>query len=112
MLRDYKTCLEDIADAAGVIREFTAGITKEDMAADRKIRDAVIRNLEVIGGAVKKLPEEQRSRHPDVEWKRTAGLRDILIHDYFGIDMDIVWDVVQTKLPVLAKRVRQMLAED
>ncbi|MBM3314820.1 DUF86 domain-containing protein [candidate division WOR-3 bacterium] len=58
-----------------------------------------MRNLEVIGEAVKKLPEEQRSRYADVEWKRTAGLRDILIHEYFGIDVDIIWEVVRTKLP-------------
>ncbi|MEO0107729.1 MAG: DUF86 domain-containing protein [candidate division WOR-3 bacterium] len=111
MLRDYKTYLEDIADAAAAIRKFTAGITKDDLVADRKTRDAVVRNLEVIGEAVKKLPEAQRSRYPDVAWRRIAGLRDILIHDYFGIDMDIIWEVIQTKLPVLARRVREMLDE-
>lgn len=112
MRRDYKTLLEDIAEAADAVTEFTSGLTKDDLAADRKTRDAVIRNLEVIGEAVKKLPEDRRAAHPDVEWKRIAGLRDILIHDYFGIDLDIVWDVVQCKLPRLRRRVRQMLAED
>ena len=112
MPRDYRALLEDIAEAAEAIGEFTAGTTKADLARDRKTRDAVIRNLEVIGEAVKKLPEEPRSRHPEIEWSRIAGLRDILIHDYFGIDMDIIWDVVQTKVPDLARRVRQMLAED
>ena len=73
MPRDYRVLLEDIAEAAEAICEFTAGITKEELTADRKTRDAVIRNLEVIGEAVKKLPEEQRSKHPDVEWRRIAG---------------------------------------
>ena len=112
MPRDYKALLEDIVEAADSIREFTTGATRESLAADRKTRDAVIRNLEVIGEAVKKLPEKQRSRHPEVEWARIAGLRDILIHDYFGIDMDIVWDIVQTKVPDLALHIRRMLAED
>jgi uncharacterized protein with HEPN domain len=112
MSRDYKARLEDIIEAAEAIRDFTAGQSRESLAADRKTRDAVIRNLEVIGEAVKKLTPEQRARHPGVEWSRIAGLRDILIHDYFGVDMDIVWDVVKTKLPLLSARVRQMLAED
>lgn len=112
MQRDYKTYLEDILDAAGTIRDFTSGLTKEQLASDRKTRDAVVRNLEVIGEAVKKLPELQRARHPDIEWKRIAGLRDILIHDYFGIDIDIIWEVIQTKLPALASKAKEMLAED
>ena len=112
MPRDYRVLLEDIAEAVQVIGEFTAGMTRDDLAADRKTRDAVIRNLEVIGEAVKKLPDEMKSGHADIEWKRIAGLRDILVHDYFGVDMDIVWDVVTTRLPGLGERVRHMLAGD
>jgi uncharacterized protein with HEPN domain len=111
MPRDYRVYLEDILEAADAVREFTAGLTADDLAADRRTRDAVIRNLEVIGEACKKVPEELRSRSPDVEWRRISGLRDVLIHDYFGIDLDIVWDVVQNKLPELARHIRQMLDE-
>ncbi len=71
----------------------------------------MLRNLEVIGEATKMLPAELRAQHSDVDWKRIAGLRDILIHRYFGIDLDIIWDVVQNKVPVLAKRLEEMLAE-
>ena len=78
---------------------------KDELSNDRRTRDAVVRNLEIIGEAVKKLPAQTKRDHPEVEWKKIAGLRDILVHDYFGIDMDIVWDVVQNKLPVLSEQV-------
>jgi uncharacterized protein with HEPN domain len=79
------------------------------LCQDRKTVDAVLRNLEVIGEAVKQLPAEMRSAHPDVEWQKIAGLRDVLIHAYFGIDLDIVWDVVSNKLPGLERRIREIM---
>ncbi|MEO0071179.1 MAG: DUF86 domain-containing protein [candidate division WOR-3 bacterium] len=110
MPRDYKAFLEDIVEAATVARQFVAGMTKEQFAQDRKTRDAVVRNLEVIGEAVKKVSDEIKDKYPEVEWKKIAGLRDILIHDYFGIDTDIIWDVIQNKLPTLIKQLQQILA--
>ena len=71
----------------------------------------MIRNLEVIGEAVKKIPEEIRTQYPAVEWKKIAGVRDILIHEYFGIDVEIVWDIVQTKLPMLESQIAKLIAE-
>jgi len=111
MHRDFRVYLEDILEAAGAAREFVAGMGKEELGKDRRTRDAVVRNLEIIGEALKKLPPQTKRDHPEVEWKKIAGLRDILVHDYFGIDMDIVWDVVQSKLPVLAEQVRRILEE-
>lgn len=111
MQRDYRAYLEDILEAAGAAREFVAGMGKDELAKDRRTRDAVVRNLEIIGEAAKKLPVQTRRDHPEVEWKKITGLRDILVHDYFGIDIDIVWDVVQNKPPVLTEQVRRILNE-
>ena len=111
MPRDSKIYLEDILQAIDKIRRYTHGYTIDALRRDEKTLDAVVRNLEIIGEAVKQLPDEIRQRHGDVEWKRIAGLRDILIHAYFGIDVEIVWDVVQNKLPILSQRVEAILSE-
>ncbi len=106
MSRDYKVYLEDILEAIGKIRTYTADMSADSFAADNKTLDAVLRNLEVIGEAVKRIPDDIRSQHEQVEWKKIAALRDILIHQYFGIDAEIIWDVVQNKLPELERQIR------
>jgi uncharacterized protein with HEPN domain len=111
MLRDSKVYLEDILEATRKITAYTGGLSKASFLEDEKTIDAVVRNLEVIGEAVKHLPDELRAQHSAVEWKKIAGLRDILIHEYFGLDTEIVWDIVQSKVPVLDREVRAMLHE-
>lgn len=110
MPRDSRVYLEDILEATRKIASYTARLSKAAFLEDEKTFDAVVRNLEVIGEAVKKLPEDLRAEHAAVEWKKIAGLRDILIHEYFGLDAEIVWDIVQTKVPVLDREIRAMLA--
>ena len=111
MSRDSKVYLDDNLEAIQKILEFSRGMSLETLQKDAKTLDAVIRNLEVIGEAVKHLPEDIRSKQPGIEWRKIAGLRDILIHEYFGINVPVVWDVVQHKLPSLEKAIQQLLSE-
>ena len=108
MSRDSKLFLEDILSAVADLRSYVAGASRKTLDSDAKTRDAVIRCLEVIGEAVKRLPEDSLSKYPDVDWAGFARMRDILSHQYFGVDLDIVWDVVEKEIPLLENRVRQL----
>ena len=109
MSRDPRVYLEDVLESIRRIKTYVSGINQESLGADELRLDAVVRNLEVIGEAVKQLPEEITQQQPDVEWRKIAGLRDILIHHYFGIDVGIIWDVVQNKLPDFERQIRTIL---
>ena len=85
MPRDFRVYLDDILEAVVKINNYTSGVTKQDFSSDPKTLDAVIRNLEVIGEATKNVPEEIRLKHPEIEWRKIAGRRDILIREYYGI---------------------------
>jgi uncharacterized protein with HEPN domain len=111
MFRDYKVYLDDVVAAIDKIAKFTAGLSEEQFMDDEKTFDAVVRNLEIIGEAVKHIPDGIRRQWPTIEWRKAAGLRDLLIHEYFAVDTDIIWDVAKNKLPLLRQQVVEMLAE-
>ena len=106
MKKDPQVFLAHIIDAVACIRDYTRD-GESAFFADRKTQDAVIRNLEIIGEAVKQLPLELTARHPDIPWKDVAGMRDQLIHHYFGVNLKLVWGVVAKRLEALQGAVSQ-----
>jgi uncharacterized protein with HEPN domain len=87
-------------------------LSKEDFLNDETLKRAFVRSLEIIDEATKKNHPELRNKYPDVEWRAMAGMRDKLVHDYFGVDYDIVWDVVINKLPKLSQNIKRILQEE
>ena len=109
MRRDFRLYLDDILEAIHQIRTYSADQDEEVFKKDRKTQDAVIRNLEIIGEAAGKLPEQIQKGEPEIDWRKITGLRNILIHEYFGINLPIVWDVVQNKPGPLETTCRRLL---
>ena len=99
MSRDSRLYLEDMRDACERIAEHRAGGERRAVLGDPKTRDAILWNLLILGEAAKQVPTEITERHPAVEWRRIAGFRDVLAHGYFGLDDDILWDVISSKVP-------------
>ena len=106
--RTDKDFLLDIQEAIRRIKSYTHEMRYEEFLTDTRTQDAVIRNLEIIGEATKKLSIELRNRHPNVPWKEIAGTRDRLIHNYFGVDIEIVWQIVITELSDLALQITKI----
>jgi uncharacterized protein with HEPN domain len=108
MPRDYKVYLDDIIEAIERIRDYTTGLSFQTFFNDLKTVDAVNRNLAIIGEAVNKIPEEIKTKYSDIDWYGIIGLRNILIHDYFKVDLEIIWDIIENKLSLLEKQVKEM----
>ena len=106
--RTDRELLYDIQEALRRIKAYTHEMTYKAFLRDTRTQDAVIRNLEIIGEATKKLSVELRNRHPDVPWKKMAGTRDRLIHDYIGVDIEIVWQIIIAELPDLALQIAKI----
>jgi uncharacterized protein with HEPN domain len=109
--RDFRLYLADILESGNAILEFTKGMSFETYRNDRRTCSAVIREFEIIGEAVGKLPDEMKQRHPDVEWQDIKDFRNLLIHEYFGVDQEIVWKIIQDDLPGLINCVRKSFDE-
>jgi len=110
--RTFADYLRDILDAIDKVAEFTQGSEFKEFAADAKTTFAVVRALEIIGEATKHIPEAPRNRHPEVPWREMAGMRDKLTHEYFGINLEVVWRTIKNDLPALRPLIAQMLADE
>lgn len=107
--RRDKDFLGDIEETVQRIASYTKGLTYKKFLLDRKTQDAVVRNFEIIGEAAKNISRDLRSKHPQIQWKKISGLRDKLIHFYFGIDYKIVWNIARKELPKLSKQIENAL---
>ena len=109
--RQFLDYLLDIHDAIQKAHTFLAGMTFEQFEADDKTAFAVVRALEVIGEAARKIPDPVRAQYPDLPWREMMGMRNILIHDYFGVNLRVVWNTVHNDLPTLKKQIEDLIAE-
>ena len=103
--------LEHIREAILIIERRTAGRTVDELAADDMLRDSIERRIEIISEASRRLPEEMTARHPEVPWRKIAGVGNVLRHDYYGVDVDIIWRIATHDLKPLSAAVEALLAE-
>jgi len=103
MKKEPEVFIEHILESIELIENYTANKTISDFIESVQLQDSIIRRIEIIGEAVKNLPAEVKSNYPDVPWKNIAGMRDVLIHKYFGIDLELTWQVVQKDIPDLKR---------
>lgn len=111
MKKDPVIFVSHVIESIGFIQEDIQGVSWDDFMASRQLQDIVIRRIEIIGEAVKNLPPDVKDRYPDVPWKRIAGMRDILAHGYFGVDLDLVWKVAIDELGPLKLRLQEIRRE-
>jgi uncharacterized protein with HEPN domain len=106
--RDLRDYINDLIESCEEILSFTQGMSYSDFIGDRKTINAVVRSLEVIGEATKKLPVSFRNNYPNIPWKQMAGMRDKLIHEYFGIDKQMVWQAVEKHIPYILPLIKEI----
>lgn len=110
--RPVRLLIADIIEAIEKIERYISGLDHDAFVHDEKTMDAVVRNLEIIGEAGRRTPESFRRQHPEIEWARIVGLRNRIVHAYFGIDLEIIWEILQKDLSVLKSRIATVKVDE
>ena len=111
MIPDYIVFLEHILNSIQRISLFTKGISKNTFLKKEMVQSAVIRELEIIGEAVKNIPPDVTAKYPEIPWKKIAGMRDKLIHNYFGVDFELTYDIIEKDVPALKEQIVKIIKE-
>ncbi|MBA7598548.1 hypothetical protein ES703_05566 [subsurface metagenome] len=109
--KNVKIFLQDVLEASEKVTIYTKDMSFEEFTRDEKTKDAVLRNLEVIGEAVKNIPEDFKKKHEEVNWRAITGMRNKLIHEYFGVSHEIVWETVRNDIPALGLQIKKILGQ-
>lgn len=112
MRRSYKLYLEEILTSTNKIQKYVGNSSIEEFLKDEMKIDAVVRNFEIIGEAASKISQEIKEKYPSVEWRKISDFRNILAHEYFGIDDEIMWDIIKNKLPRLQKNIQNIIDKE
>lgn len=112
MKRDVLLFIQDIKESINDIESFSKGLTKDNFIKNRLRQNAIVRSLEIIGEAVKNIPDSFRNNHPEVPWRKIAGFKDVLSHAYFGVNIERVWNIIVEDLSNLKKEIEKIKAED
>ncbi len=108
MKKDVRVYIDDVLECIDKVEEYIEGVGEEEFYENTQIQDAVIRRLEIVGEAIKNIPVDFREQYPDIPWRKIAGMRDVLIHGYAGVNLLRVWRVVIDDLPDLKEKFREM----